>query len=291
MNREPKDKNKITLITPAFNEEDNIRIITQSGVQLEKEGIVDYFYVFDDGSTDQTADIAKQIGANVISMTANFGKSRTVLHGMLQAKKNGSDILITIDADLLNHLDGNHIKNFVDTINGNNDYGIPVDVAVYPALEYPPKDRTQGPFPKYNIDSHYYSGNRAFWLPRFNFLFIEKNGTFEFAKSKPAQRYLSLAGYGFETAVNRDAFCVDVENYVGYPLIFQEAMRKGIDIQEKQIRETRQAYRERERKYEQILRIWYKNGKHKNFVKNFESESGMFKPLLRRFGSTKPIKN
>lgn len=79
---------------PAYNEEKNIaRII----LQLKK--IVDIVIVCDDGSSDLTGDIAKEMGANVIKHEKNFGYGSAIRSIFNKSKEIGGDILVTFDAD------------------------------------------------------------------------------------------------------------------------------------------------------------------------------------------------
>ena len=79
---------------PAYNEEKNIGAII---IQLKK--IASKIIVCDDGSTDSTNSIAKELGAIVISHSKNQGYGATIRSIFLKAKEIDSDILVTIDAD------------------------------------------------------------------------------------------------------------------------------------------------------------------------------------------------
>lgn len=83
---------KLTAILPAFNEE-----LCISGIILRSKKYVDNVIVIDDGSTDNTAEIAKLAGADVISHQTNIGKGEALKTGFNAAK--GSDIIVTLDAD------------------------------------------------------------------------------------------------------------------------------------------------------------------------------------------------
>jgi glycosyltransferase involved in cell wall biosynthesis len=87
--------NKRTLaIIPCCNEE-----ITIGSVVLKAKQYVDEVLVIDDGSTDDTAKIAFQAGAIVISHTQNLGKSAGIRTGFKYALINEFDYVITIDGD------------------------------------------------------------------------------------------------------------------------------------------------------------------------------------------------
>lgn len=85
-------KIKITAILPAYNEEVSIGSIVISTLKY-----VDNVFVIDDGSTDNTSDIAKRAGAEVINHPFNIGKGAALKTGFEAAKS--SDIIITIDSD------------------------------------------------------------------------------------------------------------------------------------------------------------------------------------------------
>ena len=79
---------------PAYNEEKNIGAII---IQLKK--IASKIIVCDDGSTDSTNSIAKELGAIVISHSKNQGYGATIRSIFLKAKEIDADILVTLDAD------------------------------------------------------------------------------------------------------------------------------------------------------------------------------------------------
>ena len=85
---------KIIVGIPAFNEEKNIaRII----VKLQK--IADTIVVCNDGSTDNTGEIAEKMGAIVINHPKNLGYGAGIRSIFLKAKELNSDVLVTFDAD------------------------------------------------------------------------------------------------------------------------------------------------------------------------------------------------
>ena len=85
---------RITIGIPAFNEEKNIaKIITQ----LKK--ITDSIIVCDDGSSDMTAEISKNLGAIVVRHEKNMGYGSAIKTIFQKASEINSDILVTFDAD------------------------------------------------------------------------------------------------------------------------------------------------------------------------------------------------
>jgi len=85
---------KITIGIPAYNEEKNIASII---TKLKK--ITDSIIVCDDGSSDTTSDISKNLGAIVITHKKNMGYGVAINSIFQKAKELNSDLLVTFDAD------------------------------------------------------------------------------------------------------------------------------------------------------------------------------------------------
>lgn len=104
---------KITAILPAYNEE-----ISIGSMVISTKKYVDKVIVIDDGSSDNTAEIAHLAGADVLKHPYNQGKGAALKTGFKSAIN--SDIIVTIDSD------GQHnprdIKKLVEPIkNGEAD--------------------------------------------------------------------------------------------------------------------------------------------------------------------------
>jgi glycosyltransferase involved in cell wall biosynthesis len=82
------------VIIPCYNEE-----ITIGSMVLKAKRYVDTVVVVDDGSKDNTGEIATDAGAIVISHPKNKGKSSAIKTGFQYALKNGFDYVVTIDGD------------------------------------------------------------------------------------------------------------------------------------------------------------------------------------------------
>lgn len=85
---------RIVVLIPAYNEE---RFI--GSVVLKAKRYTDTVIVVDDGSTDDTALIARSAGAQVISHPANRGKAAALNTGFRYARQLDLKVLITLDGD------------------------------------------------------------------------------------------------------------------------------------------------------------------------------------------------
>jgi glycosyltransferase involved in cell wall biosynthesis len=85
---------KITIGIPAYNEEKNIALII---TKLKK--ITDSIIVCDDGSSDMTSEISKNLGVVVISHKKNMGYGVAINSIFQKSKEMKSDLLVTFDAD------------------------------------------------------------------------------------------------------------------------------------------------------------------------------------------------
>lgn len=83
-----------TVIVPAYNEEQGLGIVLEKLFQ-----VVDNTYevlVVDDGSTDQTANVARQFPCRLVQHQSNRGKGEALKTGIRHA--NG-DVVLWLDAD------------------------------------------------------------------------------------------------------------------------------------------------------------------------------------------------
>jgi glycosyltransferase involved in cell wall biosynthesis len=85
---------KIIACMPAFNEEKYI-----GSLVLKARRYVDQVIVVDDGSDDNTVEIAKLAGAKVIRHKANKGYGAAIQSIFAEAKKINPDVLVILDAD------------------------------------------------------------------------------------------------------------------------------------------------------------------------------------------------
>ena len=92
----PKKYQKVSVIIPAFNEEETVASVI--GV-IKKVSFVDEIIVVNDGSTDNTEKEALSAGARVINHDVNKGKGEALYTGYTEAE---CDIIAFIDADIYN---------------------------------------------------------------------------------------------------------------------------------------------------------------------------------------------
>ncbi len=85
---------KITAVIPAFNEEATIGDVIQ-GVRPH----VDEVILVDDASKDQTAAIARERGAVVLTHERNQGYDKSIDDGFALAEQRGATVIFTFDAD------------------------------------------------------------------------------------------------------------------------------------------------------------------------------------------------
>ncbi len=90
---------KLLVIIPAFNEEEKIGEVIQK-IPGKIRGISKIqILVIDDGSTDQTARIARGLGAEVIKHHYNMGIGAAFSTGLQHALDNNFDLMVNIDGD------------------------------------------------------------------------------------------------------------------------------------------------------------------------------------------------
>ncbi|MEW6407217.1 MAG: glycosyltransferase family 2 protein [Patescibacteria group bacterium] len=106
---------KLIIIIPAYNEEQTIaQVIREISRQISGCDKVEIL-VLDDGSTDNTVNVAKSAGADyIISNLKNKGLAFTFQRAIDEALKLGADIIINTDAD--NHYNQSKIPDLIKPI-------------------------------------------------------------------------------------------------------------------------------------------------------------------------------
>ncbi len=114
--RNMPDGQKITVIIPALNEERKIGEVV-AGILPSVDGVI----VIDDGSSDRTAEVAREAGAVVVSHGRNRGVGAAFMTGRKAALATDADIIVNIDGD--GQFDTGDIEKLVDPIvNGKAEF-------------------------------------------------------------------------------------------------------------------------------------------------------------------------
>ncbi|MCK9599023.1 MAG: glycosyltransferase family 2 protein [Sphaerochaeta sp.] len=112
-----KDMGKVIVALPAFNEEKHV-----ADVVSRAKRFADVVVVLDDGSTDGTARVARQAGAEVIQHPTNRGYGAAMQDILSSVRGADFNVLVTLDSD------GQHypedIPKLVDAIQGGADLAI-----------------------------------------------------------------------------------------------------------------------------------------------------------------------
>lgn len=90
---------KLAIIIPAYNEGPTIGHVIQRILAVDLPKIEKEVIVVDDGSSDQTGEIARSCGAVVVRHLLNRGVGGALGTGIEAALRRGAEILVTCDAD------------------------------------------------------------------------------------------------------------------------------------------------------------------------------------------------
>jgi glycosyltransferase involved in cell wall biosynthesis len=86
---------RVGAIVPAYNEEKTVGDVVRV---LCEHPLVDEVIVVSDGSTDQTAEVARRCGAEVVELAENLGKGAAIKAGI---ERSTADVVLFLDADLI----------------------------------------------------------------------------------------------------------------------------------------------------------------------------------------------
>jgi len=106
---------KLVIQIPCYNEEKTLPV-TLGEIPRQIDGIDEIeFVVINDGSTDNTSDVARQCGiTNIVEMPHNCGLAKAFVAGLNKSLEIGADIIVNTDAD--NQYNAEDIKNIVKPI-------------------------------------------------------------------------------------------------------------------------------------------------------------------------------
>jgi glycosyltransferase involved in cell wall biosynthesis len=97
---------QVSIIVPLYNEEDNVRPLSEDLTQALSKLNYPFELIFvDDGSSDgtraQLSEVAEELGdhVSVVELQRNFGQTAAMQSGIDQAR---GDVLVTLDGDLQN---------------------------------------------------------------------------------------------------------------------------------------------------------------------------------------------
>ena len=82
------------VLIPAYNEASRLACVVKTALGAALGPVL----VVDDGSTDATAAVAREAGADVLTLPHNLGKGGAVFEG---ARKLQADVVVMVDADLI----------------------------------------------------------------------------------------------------------------------------------------------------------------------------------------------
>lgn len=113
-------KSKVAAIVPAYNEAETIREVLQV---LAATPLISEILVVSDGSTDQTVEIAREMGMRTIHLRQNQGKGLAMAVGVAHTD---AEILTFVDGDILNLTSGQLTGLIEPVIDGRSDMNVGV---------------------------------------------------------------------------------------------------------------------------------------------------------------------
>ncbi len=108
---------KMEVVIPAYNEEGRLPKVVEV-LKTTKE--IERIIVVDDGSTDETAKQARELGVTVLSHKENLGKGAALRTGIKEVKSNP---FLIMDADLKN-LKPDHVSVLISRFFGYGNYNV-----------------------------------------------------------------------------------------------------------------------------------------------------------------------
>lgn len=112
-------KAKVAVLIPAYNEAESIERVVKA---IRKTNSDFDIIVIDDGSSDDTAELAEKAGAMVLSLAVNMGYGAALQTGYKYALKHNYDYTVQIDGD--GQHDPKFIDQLLDTLKNGSDVAI-----------------------------------------------------------------------------------------------------------------------------------------------------------------------
>ncbi len=133
LSQSPSQGLNLVVMIPAYNEQATIQQVINSIPKHIPDVASIRIIVIDDGSRDNTAEVAKSAGADlVIKNKENLGLGRTFRRGIEESLKLGADIIVNIDADA--QFDGKDIPKLIAPIINNGADMVTVSRFLQPEL-------------------------------------------------------------------------------------------------------------------------------------------------------------
>lgn len=108
------ERPRILVVIPAYNESESIVSTVESVVASGFD-----YVVINDGSTDNTLEICRSAGINVVDLPQNLGIGGAVQCGHKYAKEHGYDVDVQVDGD--GQHDPSYIGRLIEEVNGGAD--------------------------------------------------------------------------------------------------------------------------------------------------------------------------
>ena len=124
------NSDKILVIIPAYNEEENICTVVEGILSGYPE--LDYIVV-NDGSADHTAQICRDHGYHLLDLPVNLGLAGAFQAGMKYAYRNGYGYAIQFDAD------GQHLPEYIEPMRKKMDEGYDIIIGSRLVTEKKPR--------------------------------------------------------------------------------------------------------------------------------------------------------
>lgn len=119
----PAALGRVLVVVPAYNERDCIAAVVD---EVSAAGFD--CLVVDDGSRDDTAEIAAAHGAAVVRLPINLGVGGALRTGFRYAADHGADTVVQVDADGQHVAD--HIRHLLDALVDSDATGRPLDMVI-----------------------------------------------------------------------------------------------------------------------------------------------------------------